>query len=126
MQFLVSHLYILLTVTFAVTSQMIVKWQMKYYSFENYSTILEKFYFASKLLINPYILVSIFLTLLSGLSWMIAMTKFDISYAYPYTSLGFVLILVCSYYFFGETLSIYKIVGVSCIVLGILILSRDL
>ncbi len=126
MQFLVSHLYILLTVTFAVTSQMIIKWQMKYYSFENYPTIIEKFYFASKLLINPYILLSIFLTLLSGLSWMIAMTKFDISYAYPYTSLGFVLILICSHYLFGEVLSVYKIIGVLCIVLGILILSRDL
>ena len=126
MQFLVSHLYILLTVTFAVTSQMIIKWQMKYYSFENYPTIIEKFYFASKLLINPYILLSIFLTLLSGLSWMIAMTKCDISYAYPYTSLGFVLILICSHYLFGEVLSVYKIIGVLCIVLGILILSRDL
>lgn len=126
MQFFINHFYILLTVTFAVASQIIIKWQMKYYSFENYSTILEKFYFASKLLINPYILLSIFLTLLSGLSWMIAMTKFDISYAYPYTSLGFVLILICSHYLFGEVLSVYKIIGVLCIVLGILILSRDL
>jgi len=43
------------------------------------------------MLFNPYIMLSIIFTLLSGLSWMIAMTKFDISYAYPYTSLGFVL-----------------------------------
>lgn len=125
-KFIISHFYILITILFAVSSQLIIKWQMSNYSFENYSSVWEKFHFAFGMLLNPFILLSIMLTFFSGLSWMIAMTKFDISYAYPYTSLGFVLVLLFSYLFFNEGLSIYKILGVVFIVLGIFILSRDL
>ncbi|PUE63335.1 EamA family transporter [Arcobacter caeni] len=126
MKFLVNHLYILLTVFFAVSSQLIIKWQMKNYSFEGFDNIFEKFHFAFGLLLNPYILVSILFTLLSGLSWIIAMSKFDISYAYPFTALGFVFILFFSNVLFNESISIYKYIGVTCIVIGVFIISRDI
>lgn len=126
MQFIVNHLYILLTVVFSVSSQLIIKWQMKNYSFENFDNVFEKFYFAVGLLVNPFILLSIILTLLSGLSWMIAMNKFDISYAYPFTALGFVFILFFSNILFNESISIYKFIGVSFIVIGIFVISRDI
>lgn len=126
MQFLINHLYILLTVVFAVSSQLIIKWQMSKFSLEDSMNLYEKFIFALSMLLNPYIVLSIMLTLLSGLSWMIAMTKFDISYAYPYTALGFVLILLFSYIFFHETISLHKIIGVSLIMFGIFVVSKDM
>lgn len=125
MRFIADHLYILLTVFFAVSSQLIIKWQMKSYSFEGFENIFEKFYFALGLLLNPFILLSIIFTLLSGLSWMIAMSKFDISYAYPFTALGFVLILFFSHMLFNETISVYKHIGIAFIVIGIFIISRE-
>jgi multidrug transporter EmrE-like cation transporter len=125
MQFFVSHLFIILTVVFAVSSQLIIKWQMSQYSFSSANTIFEKFYYALGLLQNPFILSSIALTLLSGLSWMIAMSKFEISYAYPYTSLGFILVLLFSHIFFNEPITVYKFFGVLLIVVGIFIISRD-
>lgn len=125
LNFLLNHIYILLTVFFAVSSQLIVKWQMSHHSLEHYNGIYDKFLFAIGMLIHPFIILSLVLTLLSGLSWMIAMTKFDISYAYPYTALGFVLILIFSSILFNEVMSIYKIVGMLLIVIGILVVSRD-
>ncbi len=126
MQFLINHLYIFLTVIFAVSSQLIIKWQMSKVSLEDGINIYEKFIFAFHMLINPYIILSIVLTLFSGLSWIIAMTKFDISYAYPFTALGFVLILFFSSLLFDETISIYKIIGVVFITIGIFIISKDM
>lgn len=125
MNFLINHLYIFLTVAFAVSSQLIIKWQMKNISLEDAISMYDKFLFAFGMLFNPYILLSIILTLLSGLSWIIAMTKFDISYAYPFTALGFVLILFFSHILFNETISIYKYIGVGFIVIGIFVISRD-
>lgn len=124
--FVINHIYIFLTVAFAVTSQLLIKWQMQYYTFDDFDNIFHKFIFALKLLVNPFILLSIFLTLLSGLSWMIAMTKFEISYAYPYISLGFILIIFSSYVFFNEPITTYKIFAVLFIVTGIFILSREM
>ena len=125
LKFVLNHIYILMTVFFAVASQLIVKWQMSHHSLEHYNGIYDKFLFAIRMLFHPYIILSLILTLLSGLSWMIAMTKFDISYAYPYTTLGFVLILLFSSVLFNEVITIHKIVGMLLIVIGILVVSRD-
>jgi len=125
-KFIFNHGYILSTIFFAVCSQLIIKWQMINYSLENHSGVYDKFLFAFGMLLNPFIILSLILTFLSGLSWMIAMTKFDISYAYPYTALGFVFIMLFSSLIFNETLSVYKIAGVILIILGTFVVSRDL
>jgi len=126
MQFMINHLYIFLTVVFAVLSQLIIKWKMSAFSFSDYETLLDKFLFAFSMLINPYIVASLILTLLSGLSWMIAMTKFDISYAYPFTTLGFVFIFVLSALLFNEPVTWQKSVGLILIISGIVISSRSI
>ncbi len=125
MQFIINHIYIFLTVLFALSSQLIIKWKMSDILFSEYDTFIDKFIFVFKMLLNPYIMTSIFLTLLSGLSWMIAMTKFDISYAYPYTTLGFVGILVFSSLLFNEPITWNKVIGILLIMVGIVISSRS-
>jgi len=126
MKFFVSHMYIFLTVFFAVASQLIIKWQMRTHDLSQHQSMIEKFTYAFTMLFNPFIMLSIFLTLLSGLSWMIAMTKFDISYAYPFTTLGFVFILIFSALLFQEPLTLPKIVGIVFIIVGIYITSKSL
>ena len=124
MQFLFNHFYIFLSVIFAVVSQLIIKWKMTAFDLSHMGTMSEKFLFAASMLVDPYIIVSILLTLLSGLSWMIAMTKFDISYAYPYTALGYVLILIFSAFLFQETITSAKMIGIAFIALGIFMATR--
>ena len=124
MKFLTEHFYIFLTIFFAVSSQLIIKWKMSALDLSHMQTIGEKFFFAASMLLNPYIMLSIVFTLLSGLSWMIAMTKFDISYAYPFTALGYVFILLFSVILFHEPLSWHKTLGILFIMVGIAIVSR--
>jgi len=126
MQFIINHTYIFLTVIFAVLSQLIIKWKMSAFSFSDYATLTDKFFFAFSMLLNPYIIISLVLTFLSGLSWMIAMTKFDISYAYPFTTLGFVFIFVFSVILFNEPITWQKSIGLILIIIGIIISSRSL
>ena len=112
MRFVIDHLYIFLSILFAVASQLIIKWKMSAFDLSHMTSLWEKFFFAGSMLLNPYIILSILLTLLSGLSWMIAMTKFDISYAYPYTALGFIMILIFSVLLFHEPMNWYKFISV--------------
>jgi len=127
MQFFINHIYIFLTIFFSVSSQLIIKWKMSAFSIDTIgNTLLDKFIFASSMLLNPYIMVSIIFTLLSGLSWMIAMTKFEISYAYPFTILGFVMVLFISNLFFDESITINKIFGILFIGIGIFIISKEM
>ena len=52
------------------------------------------------------------------------MTKFELSYAYPFTSVGFVLVLILSAVFFHEAITIPKVIGMVLIVAGIIIGSQ--
>ena len=121
-----NHFYIYLSIILGVVSQLIIKWKMATFSFDSNATMYDKFIFAFSMLFDPYIIISLILTLLAGLAWMIAMTKFDISYAYPFTMFGFVLVLILSAFLFNEPITWHKIIGLVLIMLGILVSSQSL
>jgi multidrug transporter EmrE-like cation transporter len=126
MQFILNHLYLLLAISFGVVSQLIIKWKMSAFSFNDYETWQDKFALAFSMLLNPYIIISLILTLLAGVTWMIAMTKFEISYAYPFTLIGLVLVTIFSIVFFGESVNTYKLSGIVLIILGIVVISKGM
>ena len=126
MQFILNHFYILLSIFLGVVSQLIIKWQMSAFSFDDYEAWQEKFALAFSMLLNPFIIISLVLTLLAGVSWMIAMTRFEISYAYPFTLLGLVLVTIFSVIFFGESFNIFKLIGIALIALGIVVISKGM
>ena len=126
MQYILNHFYLLLAISFGVVSQLIIKWQMSAFSFDDYETWQDKFILAFSMLLNPYIIIALILTLLAGVTWMIAMTKFEISYAYPFTLLGLVLVTIFSVVFFGESISVYKIGGIALIILGVVVISKGM
>lgn len=116
-----GYLYILSTITFTVYGQLIIKWVM-----DKQGGLPESFWdkimFLLQLFLNPWILSGFLAAFLAALSWMAAMTKFDISYAYPFMSLSFVLVFILSVFLFGEPISTQKVIGFSLIVLGILVM----
>ena len=124
MQFILNHFYLLLAISFSIVSQLIIKWKMSVFSFDDYETWQDMFALAFSMLLNPYIIASLILTLLAGVTWMIVMTKFEISYAYPFTLLGLVLVAIFSIVFFGESVNTYKISGIALIILGISVISK--
>ena len=126
MQFILNHFYLLLAISFGVVSQLIIKWQMSAFSFNDYETWQNKFTLAFSMLLNPYIMIALVLTLLAGVTWMIAMTKFEISYAYPFTILGLVFVTIFSVMLFGESVNIYKIGGIILIVFGVIVISKGI
>jgi multidrug transporter EmrE-like cation transporter len=126
MEFLLNHFYILFAIFLTVVSQLIIKWQMSAFSYDDYEAWQEKFALAFSMLLNPYIIISFVLLLLAGVSWMIAMTRFEISYAYPFTVLGLTLVSIFSVMFFGESFNIFKLIGIVIIALGIVVISKGM
>ncbi|MEC7310085.1 EamA family transporter [Vibrio crassostreae] len=124
MKFFSSHIYIFSMIFFTVYSQLIIKWKS---SLLNDLPIdnLDKIIFIIKVLLNPWIISSITATLFAGISWMLAMSKFEIGYAYPWISLNFVLMLLFGVLLFGEQLTISKVIGTVIIIFGITILVSD-
>ena len=120
---IMNFLYILATVLFTVYGQLVVKWQVTRAGPYPLATS-ERLIFLLKLLVNPWIISGVAAGFLALLCWMIAMTRFDLSFAYPFMSLAFVFVLILSAIFFHETVTIPKMIGVMLIVSGIIIGSR--
>lgn len=117
------YFYILITILLTVYGQLVVKWQVSLAGAFPASGW-EKFLFLGKLLINPWVVSAMAAALLAGMAWMAAMTQLQLSHAYPFMGLTFVLVLLLSAFFFQEPVTLTKIIGVSLIVVGIAVGSQ--
>ena len=120
-----GYLYIFGTIAFTVYGQIILKWRMQLYQ-ELPSSLIDKFLFLIKLLLDPFILSGFGSAFVASLFWMAAMTKFELSYAYPFTSLSFVLVFIISIFVFGEAVSVGKVAGLLLIIAGVIVTSKSI
>lgn len=114
---LTQFLFIFLTISLVAYGQIMLKWQLSR-SGPLPEPFAEKIRAVSILLLNPWVLSCFAAAFLSAISWMVALSKMPLSTAYPLCSLSFVLVLILSNLFLHEPLNLYKILGVSLIVLG--------
>ena len=74
---------------------------------------------------NPGIVVGLGLYLVGFVLWAKVLSMVDISSAYPiFISLAFVIVVIGSRLFLGESLTVLKLLGIVVIALGIIIVSR--
>ena len=115
--------YILGTIAFTVYGQLIMKWQIsKVGAFPNDWP--GRGAFVLRILLNPWVLSGLVAAFLAMLCWMAALSKMPLSSAYPFTSLGFVLVLVFGAVAFREAITLPKLLGVALIMAGIAVGSR--
>jgi drug/metabolite transporter (DMT)-like permease len=123
MAHLTDHAFILGTIIFTVYSQLVMRWQVSAAG-QLPADLAGKAGFVIALLLNPWVLSGIVATFFAGVSWMLAMTKFEISYAYPFVSLNYILVLFAGFLLFHEAVSVAKLAGTALVILGIIVIAR--
>jgi len=119
-----GYFYIAGTIAFTVYGQLILKWRIAQYGQLPAQTT-EKLYYFAKLFLDPFLISGLASAFIASLFWIAAMTRFEVSYAYPFMSLAFILVLVLSALLFKETMTVNKIMGLLLIVAGIIVSSRS-
>lgn len=71
-----------------------------------------------------YILSGFASAFIASLCWMGAISKFELSYAYPFMSFAFVIVMFLSFILFGEQLNAFKVIGTILIMAGIYVVSQ--
>lgn len=118
-----GHLYIFLTLVFTVYGQLVLKWQISQAG-QLPVDLGDKLVFLLRQLLNPWILTGFFSAFLASLAWMAAMTRLDLNYAYPFMSLAFVIVMVFSVLFLGESLTWQRVVGTAMVMGGLIVIAR--
>ena len=78
-----------------------------------------------KVATNGYILLGLGSYVVSVVIWLLVLARVEVSYAYPFLSVGYVVVTVLGYYFFQEDLSWMRMIGIAVIILGVVLLSRS-
>lgn len=115
------YLYIFGTLFFTVYGQIILKWRLSGLKVIMPEGLLEKVVYLIKLIFDPFIFSGFASAFIASLFWMAAMTKFEITTAYPFMSLAPALVFVIGVLFLGETFTIGKVLGLLLIIIGIVI-----
>lgn len=120
---LYDYLYIFATIGFTIYGQLILKWRIAKLGVLPAGSG-EKLKFLLLLLVDPAIFSGFLSAFLASLAWMAAMTKFDLSHAYPFMSLNFAIVLFLSVWLLGEPMSAPKVIGVALIMLGTVVAAQ--
>lgn len=78
-----------------------------------------------KIIRNPYIFLGLSCYVLSVIVWLLALSRVDVSYAYPMTSLGYIFTALLGFMLLGESLSLSRILGIIVILIGVYLVSRS-
>ncbi|MCI8285813.1 MAG: EamA family transporter [Firmicutes bacterium] len=79
----------------------------------------------------PVMLTNVFLWLsmlcygVSIIMWMVVLSKVEVSFAYPFLSIGYIISAVAGYMFFAESVTPIRIAGIVVICIGVILISRS-
>ena len=76
------------------------------------------------LLLSPYMLCGVVIYICATVFWMYLLGEYEYSFIYPMSSMTFVMSLFFASYVFDEEITLYKIIGVLVIMLGVFIVTK--
>lgn len=115
------YLYIFGTLLFTVYGQIVLKWRLSGMKVILPENTIDKIIYLVKLVFDPFIFSGFVAAFVASLFWMAAMTKFEITQAYPFMSLAPALIFLIGVLFLGEAMTLGKVLGLILIVVGIIV-----
>jgi multidrug transporter EmrE-like cation transporter len=74
---------------------------------------------------QPWIIVGLGCYFVSAGLWILALTRVDVTVAYPMLSMGYVIAALFAWQLFGEALTGTRIAGIAIILVGVVVLGRS-
>lgn len=74
---------------------------------------------------NPFVVGGLLCYVLSVILWMLVLSRVEVSFAYPFLSIGYIVTAVIGYYYFGELVTVERIIGILLICSGVIFIARS-
>lgn len=75
--------------------------------------------------LNPFVFLGMVVYILSAGAWIWVLSKVEISLAYPFVGLSFIITFAFGIFLFDESLSFAKISGTVLVMLGCIVIARS-
>ena len=80
---------------------------------------------AGSLATNLWLWLGLICYAVSVVVWILALSRVDVSIAYPMLSIGYIVNAVAAWHLFDEPMNLGKVVGIGIIIVGVYILARS-
>ncbi len=74
---------------------------------------------------NPYVIIGLFIYVCGTVFWLAALSRVDLSYAYPFASLSYIVMLIASWQLFNEDIVPIRLLGTIVVGLGVFLISQS-
>ena len=74
---------------------------------------------------SPHVILGLAFYGVGALAWVLVLSRLDLSTAYPFLSLNFILVALVAWLFFGESIPAARWVGIALIAAGIIFVARS-
>ena len=124
MSLLSSVLLILLSISIAVTGQLLLKIGIDRIGVNGIGSMKALISLFSGIIRSPMVLTGLFLYFISAAIWLVILSTVDLSFAYPFIGLSYVIILVFSRLILKEEVNPLRWAGALIVTVGVVIISR--
>ena len=80
---------------------------------------------AGSLAFNAWLWLGLICYAVSVVVWILALSRVDVSIAYPMLSIGYIVNALVAWRLFDEPMNIGRVVGIGIIILGVYVLARS-
>ena len=80
---------------------------------------------APRIAFEPHIMGGLACYAVSVIAWILALSRTEVSVAYPMLSVGYIVNAVAAWYLFGEQLNATRLLGIGVIMVGVILISRS-
>lgn len=115
---------ILLSILFVASGQLLLKQGMTELGVLDFS-LAQLSGTALLIFTKPLVLIGLFLFASSSVLWLIALSRTELSFAYPLLSISYATVAITSFLIFHETISWTRILGILIILIGISLLALN-
>jgi multidrug transporter EmrE-like cation transporter len=74
---------------------------------------------------NLFIIFGLMTMVISMVTHLMSLSRFDVSFAFPFLSIAYVLVLLYGYFAMGENVTALRVAGVSLVVAGTVLIARS-
>jgi drug/metabolite transporter (DMT)-like permease len=74
---------------------------------------------------NEYVILGLFMYGASAALWLFVLARMDVSFAYPFVSLGFILTMLFGYFILGELMNLWRVIGTVLVIMGVIFVSHS-
>lgn len=80
---------------------------------------------AVRVMAQPAIVAGLTLYVVSAAVWIVALSRVEVSVAYPMLSIGFVVNAIAAWALLGESVGAQRLAGIAVIVVGVFLVARS-